>query len=218
MFLRTAVTYAVELKTFLTKGKIPLRVSKNYDSPYKPNGKVLEVEGIAGLVTAGGTKFTDAHYELARVAIQRLIPKTASLVQHNFVRYGVTRKPPGVLRVCWRFQTPPIPPRAPLEPCSRFAHPCRGIQDLNSMESCSHGYAMTVPRRPNPSALIRVGTKTKFCRFGSRGHGTTFSCTLPGPFVTFGSLKHNQKAFCASQPDTDPLVRAWHLCGVLHST
>eukprot|EP00667_Euglena_gracilis_P023377 EG_transcript_26376 len=95
MMIRTAVRLAVELKTFLNPSRTPLKISKGTDDPNKPNGKVLQVKGLAGLVSSSGSHFTDAHYELARVAIGRELPKGAQLEQHSFIRYAVTRKLPG---------------------------------------------------------------------------------------------------------------------------
>lgn len=91
MMIRTAVRLAVELKTFLNPSRTPLKISKGTDDPNKPNGKVLQVKGLAGLVSSSGSHFTDAHYELARVAIGRELPKGAQLEQHSFIRYAVTR-------------------------------------------------------------------------------------------------------------------------------
>eukprot|EP00670_Eutreptiella_braarudii_P021259 CAMPEP_0174366826 /NCGR_PEP_ID=MMETSP0811_2-20130205/82739_1 /TAXON_ID=73025 ORGANISM="Eutreptiella gymnastica-like, Strain CCMP1594" /NCGR_SAMPLE_ID=MMETSP0811_2 /ASSEMBLY_ACC=CAM_ASM_000667 /LENGTH=167 /DNA_ID=CAMNT_0015508765 /DNA_START=31 /DNA_END=531 /DNA_ORIENTATION=+ len=96
MFLRTVVRCAVELKTFIhPHNRMPIRYSKSKDTPYKLNGKVHYIEGVRGLVTASGCKFTDNHYEIARVTINRLLPPKVTMRQHSYVRYGVTRKPNG---------------------------------------------------------------------------------------------------------------------------
>jgi ribosomal protein L16/L10AE len=95
MLTRTALRLALELKTFIHPNGMPVKISKRSDDPAKPNGKVLRVTGMMGLVSASGAHFPDATYEVARVTINRALPKGAQLTQHPFVRYAVTRKLPG---------------------------------------------------------------------------------------------------------------------------